>query len=163
MMNCPYGSKFDAYICTMRYNVATEADCDESHCAFSACAECNAVKCYIEYRRRKFEKNKKYLVEEKKALERKKKLTWKDENGRTVIAIGIKNYQPEYTKLISPNVDSYIYERFVQTYFIIKENNIKSYEELLNFVHYKSMKSIYIYIRDNRDGLEILFKHHLQE
>lgn len=161
-INCPYGSRFDACICVLRHNVAVETDGDESHCAYPACAECSAVKCYLEYRKKSFEKRDKELVEENKELDTKKNgLTWKDMNGRTVIAIGVK-YKPKLS--LPENVDHYIMERFIRTYQIIKENNIKSYDELLKFIQYKSKNSVYIFIRDNRKGLEVLFKHNpLQE
>lgn len=172
-MSCFYGVKFDAFLCTMRYKNAKETNSDDSHCAFAMCSECNAVKCYLKYRSRLFKKQEEELVEEKKMLEKRKKpITIKDKQGRTIINIGRRKRKElslgESDKPIEknkePQINPYILDRFIKTYEIITENNIKSYEELLRFIQYKNKQSIFIYIRDNRKGLEILFKNNpLQE
>ena len=167
-MTCPYGCKFDAFVCTMRYKAAVEAGGDESHCAFAFCADCNAVKCYVKYRSRLFKKQEEELAKEKLMLDEKKKLTVKDKQGRTVImfrkrkdkSLKVGESDKPIEKNKEPQINPYILDRFIRTYEIITENNIKTYDELLKFIRYKNKQSIYIYIRDNRKGLEILFKNH---
>ena len=110
-----------------------------------------------------FENNEKYLKEEQKQIS-KNPHSIRDKYGRTIIAFGKRSNNEKNNHIKNETVvDPYILDRFIRTYEIIKENHIKTYDELIKFVQYKSKSSIYIYIRDNRDGLEILFKHHLQE
>jgi len=173
-MTCPYGCKFDATICMMRHNSAIKRmdnpelyDGDERD-DYCMCYDCNAVKCFIKYRERIFENHEKSMVEEQKQNQ-KNPNSVRDKYGRTIIAFGKrgnKAKQMGVTKTVNNklNIDPYILDRFVRTYEIIKENNIKTYDELIRFVQYKTKSSIYIYIRDNRKGLEILFKNNpLQE
>lgn len=165
-MGCFYGTRFDAFLCTMRYKNAKETKDDDSHCVFAMCSECNAVKFYLRYRN-KLLKKEDVVVEEKKPVEKQKiPIPKKDKHGRTIITIGKR--KPKETSLnesvkhieknTEPKMNPYILDRFIRTYKIIAENAIKSYDELLRFVQYKNKQSIFIYIRDNRKGLEVLFK-----
>ena len=161
-MTCPYGMKFDAFICLMRHKHAVETDGDESHGMFPMCADCNAVKCYINYRSRLFKQQKDNLDKERIEIAKKPNII-RDERGKTVItirkrkernALGERSEEP-----VEEHIDPYILSRFIETYDIVKKDNIKSYDELLRFIRYRSKRSIYIYIRDNRKGLEFLFKN----
>lgn len=169
-MSCPYGCKFDATICMMRHTSAIKRmdnpelyDGDERD-DYCMCYDCNAVKCFIKYRERIFENHEKYMVEEQKQNQ-KNPNSVRDKYGRTIIAFGKRSNNAKNNHIKNETViDPYILDRFIRTYEIIKENNIKTYDELIRFVQYKNKSSIYIYIRDNRKGLEILFKNNpLQE
>ena len=157
-MKCPFGG-FRAEECIVRHNDAVESIENEEQCVYSLCAKCSAVKYYLKYKK---DNNK---PEEKKSSN---SCSYVSKTGNKIIVCGTKN--PAMSSIINKQhdeevkIDSYIFDRFIKTYKIIKENNIKTYDELLRFVQYKNKTSIYIYIRDNRKGLEILFKNNpLQE
>lgn len=134
-MACYYNEKFEAVKCLPRYNLSIA---DSEECSYPMCKDCNAVKGYISYRKREIARKDKEFHEH-------------EPKGKGFVL-------PHRNPQGSNKVDRYMLDRFMKVFEIVKRNSIKSYDELLNFVKYKSLESTYIFIRDNRKGLEILFE-----